>query len=87
LRESRAGVRGVRAGFSACVVGELFAEAGACGAAAMKTEVGRVGLRAVCGGDEYGGRAVGVGGRFAGFLCSGGMVFGGGGGLHTALNC
>jgi hypothetical protein len=102
LRESRAGVRGVRAGFSACVVGELFAaaripeggragggraEAGACGAAAMKTEVGRVGLGAVCGGDEYGGRAVGVGGRFAGFLCSGGMVFGGGGGLHTALNC
>jgi hypothetical protein len=63
------------------------AEAGACGAAAMKTEVGRAGLGAVCGGDEYGGRAAGVGGQFAGFRCSGGVVFGGGGGLHTALNC
>jgi hypothetical protein len=90
-------VRGVLAGFSACVVGELFAaaripeggraEAGACGAVAMKTEVGRTGLGTVCGGDEYGGRAAGVGGRFAGFPCSGGVVIGGGGGLHTALNC
>jgi hypothetical protein len=53
----------------------------------MKTEVGRAGLGAVCGGDEYRGQAVGVGGRFAGFPCSGRVVFGGGGGLQTALNC
>jgi hypothetical protein len=45
-------------------------------------EVGRAGLGAVCGSDEYGGRAAGVGGRFAGFPCSGG-----GGGLYTTLNC
>jgi hypothetical protein len=90
-------VRGVRAGFSTCVVGELFAaaripeggraEVGACGAAAKKTEVGRAGLGAVCGDDEYGGRAAGVGGRFAGFPCSGGVIFRGGGGLYTALHC
>jgi hypothetical protein len=98
----RARGRACGAKFSACVVGELFAaaripeggragggraEARARGAAAMKTEVGRTGLGAVCGGDEYGGQAVGVGGRFAGFPCSGRVVFGGGGGLHTALNC
>jgi hypothetical protein len=53
----------------------------------VNTEVGRAGLGAVCGGDEYGGRAAGVGGRFAGFPWSGRVVFGGGGGLHTALNC
>jgi hypothetical protein len=58
-----------------------------CGAAAMNTEVGRARLGAVCGGDEYGGRAAGVGGRFAGFPWSGRVVFGGRGGLHTALNC
>jgi hypothetical protein len=63
------------------------AEARARGAATMKTEVGRAGLGAVCGGDEYRGQAVGVGGRFAGFPCSGRVVFGGGGGLQTALNC
>jgi hypothetical protein len=92
LRESRAGVRGVRAGFSACVVGELFAaaripeggraEALACGAAAMKTEAGRAGLGAVCGGDEYGGRAAGVGGRFAGFRVAGAW-FSGAGAIYT----
>jgi hypothetical protein len=56
-----------------------------CGAAAMNTEVWRAGLGAVCGSDEYEGRAAGVGRRFAGFL-SGRVLFGGGGGLHTALN-
>jgi hypothetical protein len=54
LRESRAGVQ---AGFSACVVGELFA-------AARIPEGGRAsgggGVRR--GGDENGGRASGVGG-------------------------
>jgi hypothetical protein len=44
----------------------------------MNTEVGRAGLGAVYGGDEYGGRAAGVGGRFAGFPWSGSVVFGGG---------
>jgi hypothetical protein len=34
-----------------------------------------------------GGRATGVGGQLAGFPWSGRVVFGGGGGLHTALNC
>jgi hypothetical protein len=57
-----------------------------CGATAMNTEVWRAGLGAVCGSDEYGGRVAGVGGRFAGFP-SGRVLFGGGGGLHTALNC
>jgi hypothetical protein len=60
------------------------AEAGACGAAAMKTEVGRAGLGAVCGSDEYGGRAAGVGGRFAGFRCSGAW-FSGAGAVYTPL--
>jgi hypothetical protein len=72
-------VRGVRAGFSTCVVGELFA-------AARIPEGGRAEV-AVCGEDEYGGRAAGVGGRFAGFPCSGGVIFRGGGGLYTALHC
>jgi hypothetical protein len=48
--------------------------------AATNTVVGGGGLGTVYGGDEYGDRAVGVGGRFAGFSWSGG-------GLHTALNC
>jgi hypothetical protein len=41
----------------------------------MNTEVG---LGAVCGGDEYGGRAAGVGGRFAGFGGAGASCSGAG---------
>jgi hypothetical protein len=90
-------VRGVRAGFSTCVVGELFAAArppgggggggGGGGAGANNGGGGGGGWGAVCGDDEYGGRAAGVGGRFAGFPCSGGVIFRGGGGLYTALHC
>jgi hypothetical protein len=47
----------------------------------MNTEVGRAGLGAVCGGDEYGGWAAEVE-----LPWSGRVVFGGGGSLHTALN-
>jgi hypothetical protein len=50
----------------------------------MNTEVGRAGLGAVCGGDEYGGRAAGVGGRFAGFRGVGAW-FSGAGAVYTPL--
>jgi hypothetical protein len=65
----------------------LGAVRGGGGGARIKRVWGGGGWGAVCGGDEYRGQAVGVGGRFAGFPCSGRVVFGGGGGLQTALNC